>query len=116
MVEQAAEPRPPRSSAALAMVCCVMRTTMLYMALAPPPLSIRLGSDGLAALDEIARRRGIGCAEAVRQAVAETAGRDRRRTGLAAEARRLMADPAYVEEARRVAALMRRLRGSRRPT
>jgi len=85
---------------------------MLYMATAPPPLSVRLGNDGLAALDEIARRRGIGRAEAVRQAVAETAKRDRRRTRLATEARRLMADPAYVEEARQVAALMEELRGS----
>jgi metal-responsive CopG/Arc/MetJ family transcriptional regulator len=83
------------------------------MATAPPPLSIRLGSDGLATLDEIARRRGIGRAEAVRQAIAETAQRDRRRTGLAAEARRLMQDPVYLEEAREVAGLMEELRGSR---
>jgi predicted transcriptional regulator len=82
------------------------------MAPAPPPLSIRLGSDGLAALDEIARRRGIGRAEAVRQAIAETAQRDRRRTGLAAEARRLMQDPAYLDETREVASLMEQLRGS----
>jgi predicted transcriptional regulator len=82
------------------------------MATAPPPLSIRLGNDGLAALDEIARRRGLGRAEAVRQAIAETAQRDRRRTGLAAEARRLMKDPAYLEEARQVAGLMEELRGS----
>jgi predicted transcriptional regulator len=93
------------------MVCSVIRATMLYMATAPPPLSIRLGSDGLTALDEIARRRGIGRAEAIRQAVAETARRDRRRAGLAAEARRLMEDPAYVEEARQVAYLMEELRG-----
>jgi metal-responsive CopG/Arc/MetJ family transcriptional regulator len=66
----------------------------------------------LAALDEIARRRGIGRAEAVRQAIAETAQRDRQHTGLAAEARRLMENPAYVEEARQVAGLMEELRGS----
>jgi hypothetical protein len=84
---------------------------MLYMASAPPPLSIRLGSEGLSALDEIARRRGVGRAEAVRQAVAETAQRDRRRAGLAAEARRLMTDPAYLDEARQVASLMEELRG-----
>jgi metal-responsive CopG/Arc/MetJ family transcriptional regulator len=82
------------------------------MASAPPPLSIRLGSDGLVALDEIVQRRGIGRAEAVRQAIAETAQRDRRRTGLAAEARRLMQDPAYLDEAREVASLMEQLRGS----
>jgi predicted transcriptional regulator len=83
------------------------------MATAPPPLSIRLGSDGLAALDEIARRRGIGRAEAARQAIAETAQRERRHAGLAAEARRLMEDPAYFEEAREVASLMEELRGPR---
>ena len=82
------------------------------MASAPPPLSIRLGNDGLTALDEIARARGIGRAEAVRQAIAETAQRDRRRTGLAAEARRLMQDPVYLDEAREVASLMEQLRGS----
>jgi predicted transcriptional regulator len=90
----------------------VIRATMLYMATAPPPLSIRLGNEGLAALDEIARRRGVGRAEAVRQAIAETAQRDRRRTGLAAEARGLMENPAYLEEARQVASLMEELRGS----
>jgi predicted transcriptional regulator len=77
------------------------------------PLSLRLGSDGLHALDEIARRRGISRAEAARQAIAETAQRDRRRSGLAAEARSLMEDPAYVAEAQEVAALMEQLRGSR---
>lgn len=77
------------------------------------PLSLRLGREGLRSLEEIARRRGITRAEAARQAIAETAARDRRRTGLAAEARELMQDPAYVEEAREVAALMEQLRGSR---
>jgi len=67
----------------------------------------------LRALDEIARRRGLTRAEAARQAIAETAERERRRAGLAAEARGLMKDPAYVREAREVAALMDQLRGPR---
>ena len=79
----------------------------------PPPLSLRLGSDGLRALDEIARRRGVSRAEAARQAIAETADRERRRAGLAAEAAALVQDPAYVREAREVAALMEHLRGPR---
>jgi len=83
------------------------------MATAPPPLSLRLGPDGLSALDEIARRRGISRAEAARQAIAETAERDRRRAGLAAEARRLMADDEYVKEALEVADLVEQLRGTR---
>jgi len=78
---------------------------------ASQPLSLRLGRDGLRALDTIARSRGITRAEAARQAIAETAAREERRSGLAAEARRLMQDPAYVEEARRVSALMEELRG-----
>jgi predicted transcriptional regulator len=77
----------------------------------PPPLSLRLGRDGLRELDEIARRRGITRAEAARQAIAETAERERRRRGLAAEARALMKDRAYVREAREVAELMEQLRG-----
>ncbi len=111
MVEQTAQPHQPRSSSLHAAACSVIRATMLYMASAPPPLSIRLGSEGLSALDEIARRRGVGRAEAVRQAVAETAQRDRRRGGLAAEARRLMTDPTYLDETRQVASLMEELRG-----
>jgi hypothetical protein len=79
----------------------------------PLPLSVRLGRDGLTALEETARRRGITRAEAARQAIAETAERERRRRGLAAEARRLMEDEAYVSEAREVVALMEQLRGSR---
>jgi predicted transcriptional regulator len=78
---------------------------------ASDPLSLRLGREGLAALDEIARRRGVTRSEAARQAIAETAERERRRAGLAAEARRLARDPAYVREAREVAALMEQLRG-----
>jgi predicted transcriptional regulator len=81
--------------------------------MATAPLSLRLGADGLSALDDIARKRGISRAEAARQAIAETAERDRRRSGLAAEARSLMADESYVAEAREVAALMEELRGPR---
>ncbi|TML19959.1 MAG: CopG family transcriptional regulator [Actinobacteria bacterium] len=77
-----------------------------------PPLSLRLGREGLRSLDEIARRRGVSRSEAARQAIAETAERERRRTGLAAEAAALANDPAYVREARQVAALMEALRGS----
>ena len=76
-------------------------------------MSLRLGHDGRAALDEIARRRGITHAEAARQAIAETAERDRNRTGLAAEARQLAQDPAYRAEAAEVAALMESLRDPR---
>ena len=82
------------------------------MASAPRPVSLRLGLDGLRALDEIASKRGITRAEAARRAIAETAERERRRSGLAAEARGLMQDPAYVREARDVAAMMEDLRGS----
>jgi hypothetical protein len=78
----------------------------------PAPLSLRLGREGLESLDRIARRRGISRAEAARQAIAETAARDGRRAGLAAEAAALARDPAYVREAREVAALMEELRGS----
>jgi hypothetical protein len=50
---------------------------------------------------------------AARQAIAETAERERRRRGLAAEARALMQNPNYVREAHEVAELMEQLRGSR---
>jgi predicted transcriptional regulator len=83
------------------------------MASAPQPVSLRLGRDGLSALDEIARRRGLTRAEAARQAIAETAERERRRSGLAAEARRLMQNEDYVREAREVAGLMEQLRDPR---
>jgi predicted transcriptional regulator len=83
------------------------------VASSPPPLSLRLGTDGLRALDEIARRRRVTRAEAARQAIAETAERERRRAGLAAEAAALARNPAYVREAREVARLMEQLRGSR---
>lgn len=78
-----------------------------------PPLSLRLGADGLRALDDLARRRQITRAEAARQAISETAERERRRAGLAAEAAALARNPAYVREAREVARLMEELRGSR---
>ncbi len=81
------------------------------MASTPPPLSLRLGREGLNALEQIARRRGISRAEAARQAIAETAERERRRTGLAAEARELMKNDAYVREAHEVAGMMEQLRG-----
>jgi predicted transcriptional regulator len=80
------------------------------MASAPQPVSLRLGRDGLSALDEIARRRGLTRAEAARQAIAETAERERRRGGLAAETRRLMENEDYVREAQEVAGLMEQLR------
>lgn len=81
------------------------------MASTPPPLSLRLGREGLRALEEIAQRRGVSRAEAARQAIAETAKRELRRTGLAAEARSLMEDRLYVREAHEVASLMEELRG-----
>jgi len=83
------------------------------VASAPHPLSLRLGRDGLKALDEIARKRGLSRAEAARQAITETAERERRRGGLADEARRLMEDKDYVREALEVADLMETLRGPR---
>lgn len=77
------------------------------------PLSVRLGADGLGQLDEIARRRGITRAEAARQAIAETAERDRRRSGLAAEAAALLRNADYTREALEVATLMEQLRAPR---
>jgi predicted transcriptional regulator len=81
------------------------------VAAAHHPLSLRLGRDGLSALEEIARHRGVSRAEAARQAITETAERERRRTGLAAEARSLMEDRDYVREAEDVVGLMEELRG-----
>ncbi|HKB51328.1 MAG TPA: CopG family transcriptional regulator [Solirubrobacterales bacterium] len=81
------------------------------MASAPNPLSLRLGLDGLRALDELARRRGITRAEAARRAITETAERERKRSGLANEARRLMEDSNWVSEAEDVAGMMEALRG-----
>jgi predicted transcriptional regulator len=81
------------------------------IAAARHPLSLRLGREGVNALEEIARRRGVSRAEAARQAIAETAERERGRAGLAAEARALMQDKGYVSEAQDVASLMEELRG-----
>ena len=57
--------------------------------------------------------RGVSKAEAARQAILETAQRERGRRGLAAEVRRLMADPDYVDDAREASALMEEIRGPR---
>lgn len=87
------------------------RATLGHIAPAPPPLSLRLGREGLRALEDLARIRGIGKAEAARQAIQETAQREQARRDLAAEASRLLADPEYVNEARVVSELMEELRG-----
>jgi predicted transcriptional regulator len=76
------------------------------MAPASHPLSLRLGAAGQRALEDIARKRGITRAEAARQAIAETAERERMRGGLAAEVARLAADPADRAERARVMADM----------
>ena len=89
------------------------RATVGSVVSAPHPLSLRLGREGMGDLEEIARRRGVTRSEAARQAIAETAQRDRRRSGLAAEVARLTRDPAYQREAREVAELMEELRGQR---
>lgn len=81
------------------------------MGKAPPPLSLRLGHAGTHALEALARARGVSKAEAARQAIEETAERERRRSGLAAEVERLMEDPADVEESREIAKMMEELRG-----
>ena len=73
------------------------------------PLSLRLGADGRRALEDIARKRGITRAEAARQAIAETAERERRRSGLAAEVARLAADPADRAEMSAIAEQMAEL-------
>jgi predicted transcriptional regulator len=70
------------------------------------PLSLRLGADGWRALDDIARKRGLTRAEAARQAITETAERERRRSGLAAEVARLADDPIDRRERERVMADM----------
>ena len=70
------------------------------------PLSLRLGEEGRRALEDIARARGVTRAEAARQAIAETAERERRRSGLTAEVARLEADPVDRAARRRVASDM----------
>lgn len=87
------------------------RATLNDMSKAPPPLSLRLGHTGTHALEALARARGVSKAEAARQAIEEAAERERRRSGLAAEAERLMEDPADVEESREIAKMMEELRG-----
>jgi hypothetical protein len=53
-------------------------------------------------LEDIARKRGLTRAEAARQAIAETAERERRRSGLAAEVAGLADDPIDRAERNRV--------------
>ena len=76
--------------------------TLIDVGDAPPPVSLRLGRAGQKALEDLARLRGVSKAEAARQAIEEAAERAWTRSGLAAEARRLAADPAYVAEAREI--------------
>ena len=76
------------------------------MASTSHPLSLRLGADGWHALEDIARKRGLTRAEAARQAIAETAERERRRSGLAAEVAQLADDPVDRAERDRVMAEM----------
>jgi len=70
------------------------------------PLSLRLGEDGWRALEDLARKRGLTRAEAARQAIAETADRERRRSGLAAEVALLADDPVDRAERDRMLAEM----------
>lgn len=62
------------------------------MASTSHPLSLRLGDEGWRALEDLARKRGLTRAEAARQAISETAERERRRSGLAAEVAMLAED------------------------
>lgn len=57
-------------------------------------------------MEDIARKRGLTRAEAARQAITETAERERRRSGLAAEVARLSDDPVDRAERGRVMADM----------
>jgi predicted transcriptional regulator len=79
---------------------------LLLVASTSHPLSLRLGDDGWRALEDIARKRGLTRAEAARQAITETAERERRRSGLAAEVARLADDPDDRAERSRVMADM----------
>lgn len=83
--------------------------TLVNVGDAPPPISLRLGRAGQKALEDLAQLRGVSKAEAARQAIEEAAERERKRTGLAAEARRLAADPAYVAEAKEIVEWMEEL-------
>ena len=76
------------------------------MASTSHPLSLRLGDEGWRALEDIARKRGLTRAEAARQAISETAERERRRSGLATEVAGLADDRADRAERRRVMADM----------
>ena len=78
---------------------------------APPPVSLRLGRAGQKALEDLAQLRGVTKAEAARQAIEEVAEREREQMSsvLAADARRLAADPAYVAEAREIVEWMEEL-------
>jgi predicted transcriptional regulator len=80
--------------------------TMASTGTSSQTLSLRLGDEERRALEDIARTRGITRAEAARQAITETAERERRRFGLAAEVARLAADPADRAARERVAADM----------
>lgn len=57
-------------------------------------------------MEAIARKRGVTRAEAARQAISETAERERRRSGLAAEVAQLANDPVDRAERSRVMADM----------
>jgi len=81
-------------------------TVMAHSARSSQPLSLRLGEEGRRALEDIARHRGVTRAEAARLAIAETAERERRRSGLVAEVARLAADPIDQAARERVAAEM----------
>ena len=76
------------------------------MASTSHPLSLRLGDEGWRALEDIARKRGLTRAEAARQAISETAERERRRSGLAAEVASLANDSGDRAARRRVMADM----------
>jgi hypothetical protein len=69
-------------------------------------LRFRLGDAGWTALEELARKRGLTRAEAARQAISETAERERRRSGLAAEVAALVDDPVDRQARDRVMADM----------
>lgn len=69
-----------------------------------------MGSEGHRALEDLARLRGVTPAEAARQAIGEAAERERRRSGLAAEARALAEDPEYRAHAQELASEMAELR------
>jgi hypothetical protein len=90
----------------------VDRATLADVERTPPPLSLRLGRAGTQALEELARLRGVSKAEAARQAIDEAAARERGRSDLALEARRLSRDPAYVKEAQEIIAEFEDLRAS----